>query len=311
MVYEVYFGGTREVHSNNFSDVYGGHGQEMLEKGLALCRRHQVRSNLLCNAWTLFFHDIGASLKLIRALPRLDAVTISDPMAIKTFRQAFPRLDIQASVIMNLDSLEKIEAALAAGVGTIALPTRMNRDAKTLKRVRELKKRFPRLKVKLLANHQCRSECLFSSWHYLIGSAAFFRKGLSCNARFQEEIYGKRSACYDEIPRHLLPRELLKLPFIRPEDIDFYLKNSYADVFKLVYRDFPSDKLRRIYQGYFSRRLEGDLFRFVSVEKYGKSAVCENARFPKGFVRRVTSCDKICQSCSYCDMVARACISGT
>ena len=141
--------------------------------------------------------------RLVRSLPGVDAVTVSDPFALPAFRKAFPRKEIQASVIMGLDSVQKVETALRLGATSVCLSTRLNRDVRALEAVKGLKRRFPGFKVKLLANHDCRSECLFSPWHYLSyalqGRVRFEQRQCFCPATTREE--------------------LAEVLFIRPEDI--------------------------------------------------------------------------------------------
>ncbi|MBI4677256.1 MAG: U32 family peptidase [Elusimicrobia bacterium] len=299
-VEEVYFGGPPESNASHCPELRNVDGQG-LKRALELCRAHHVRTNLLCNAYTLLFKDIAACFKLVRSPPKIDAVTISDPLAISTFRKELPQTELHASVIMNLDSCARIEAALKAGIRTVTLPLKLNRDAGFLTKAKRLKERHPRLRIKLIANHNCRPDCIFSPWHYMIESAGSSERRPSLKSPFHERIYGGVHACLDSCDS---PAELIKLPFIRPEDVGHYVKNGYADVFKLVHRSWSSPMLRRAYSAYFARRHRGNLFEIVNTSKYGPPKRCDNTRFPADFARRVTTCGKACERCSYCEKIA-------
>ncbi|MBI5883374.1 MAG: hypothetical protein HZB91_09760 [Elusimicrobia bacterium] len=194
-VSEVYFAGPSESNQSHCPDLKGA-DRKTLGRMIALCRAHRARVNLLCNAWTLFFRDLEAGFKFIRSVPGIDAVTLADPLAISTFREELPDTEIQASIIMNLNSYEKLETALKAGIGTATLPLRFNRDADFLVRVRGLKERYPRFKIKLIANHHCKSECLFGPWHYMLGEADVFDKDLFLKkSSLNKKIYGPVIFC--------------------------------------------------------------------------------------------------------------------
>ncbi|MFA5141249.1 MAG: U32 family peptidase [Elusimicrobiota bacterium] len=233
-VAEVYFAGPGR------GDASSAHARKVVERGvllklLSLCRRSKVRTNLLCNSFTLAFERLPSVFRLIRSLPCVDAVTVADPFALPAFRKAFPKKELQASVIMALDSVEKVEAALRLGATSVCLATRLNRDAQALEAVKRLKRRFPGFKVKLLANHTCRAECVFSAWHYL-------------SYALQDRVRFEQRQCFCPATTR---KELADVPFIRPEDVASYARKGWADMFKLAYRNSDSDVLRRVYDAYF------------------------------------------------------------
>ncbi len=309
-VSEVYFAAGRkdDLINNHYGGKEGGAlPSAKIRKLMALCRKYGAKTNLLCNAPSLVFADGKKLFKYIHALRNLDAITISDPITIKTFKKEFPSKDIQASLIMNLDSYVKVKQALRLGVGTITLPGRFTRDIKALKEINRLKREFPYFRVKLIANISCFLDCLFLPEHYMFGlfSSLIKRNG---NLEPKNTLYPK-TICHSR-----KPAEFIAAPFIRPEDVNYYRKKNIVDTFKLVYRNQASSNLRVIYEAYFNGRFKGNLFKLMQIRtkpddgrhKKKDSGIfsCDNGRFPKDFVKVVTSCDKKCEKCDYCDEIA-------
>lgn len=296
---EVYFAAPPEVNASRTGSSEKTTAAQ-LKKLVALCRRHGARANLLCNSFTLYHNGLAELFAFIDAVKGIDAVTLSDPLAFREFRRRFPKKDLHASVIMNLDSAEKVDYMVGLGLKGVCLPLNSNRDGDALDRVRGLKRRHPFLTVKLMANQDCRASCVFAPWHYLLVA----QSALPPNAPSEEHarVYSCEGACRAPCTK---PEELLQVPFIRPEDVAFYRKKGWADLFKLVYREYESKLLRRIYAAYFAGSCDGDLFELVQTAFSRRAeTVIANAAIPPEFVERVTSCDKSCLSCSYCRDVA-------
>lgn len=296
---EVYFAAPPEVNASRTGSSEKTTAAQ-LKKLVALCRRHKARANLLCNSYTLYHNGLAELFAFIDSIKGIDAVTISDPLALKEFKRRFPKKDLHASVIMSLDSAEKVDYMVGLGLRGVCLPLNSNRDGATLDRVRDLKRRHPFLTVKLMANQDCRASCVFAPWHYLLLAQSAVPP--ASPSREHESAYACTGECMAPCTK---PEELMQVPFIRPEDVAFYRKKGWADMFKLVYREYESKLLRRIYAAYFAGSCDGDLFELVQTA-YARRAetVIANAAIPPEFVARVTSCDKNCLTCSYCRDVA-------
>lgn len=266
----------------------------------ALCRRRGVGLNLLCNAPSLAARPTERTIAAARAL-KVDSVTLADPLFLGRFRDALPGVRLQTSVIMNVNSVERARQALAAGARTLTLAAEASRNLALLEGVQKLRRAYPDLRVKLMANYYCGYDCVFMHAHYL---SAMFPGGSAPG--------GPGGACSF---RPGADHELLKRPFIRPEDLSFYEKRGLADEFKLIARYQPSAVLRRIYKAYFSRSYKGDLNELMGGRSgdYGKRdhLPLDNSRFPAGFAAKVAACGKDCAACGYCRRVfARVCAAG-
>lgn len=313
-VYEVYFSlyGGKQRNANN----YGASEKPILNNSKqikllsSMASLYKTGLNLLINSPSLFFSDFEELKEKVMSIKGINTITLSDPIAVKTFVKEFPNIDIQASFIMNLNSIEKIEQFSAMGGGTVVLPGIFLRDINKLEELKKLKERYPKLKVKMIANLDCAQDCIYLPSHYLVG---MFR-GFDIQPG---NIYNDQP-CY----RPVSPAEFIKIPFIRPEDLDFYRKNGFADSFKLIYRSSPTAMLEKVYNAYFSGEYGGNLFdiipthcddyecaRDIDMKVNLKMDIpeyfCDNRKFPADFIEKVTSCGRKCHQCNYCMEIAK------
>lgn len=279
-----------------------------LQKLSGLCSEYGVGLNLLCNSPSLFYKDLNKLFSQIKTVKNLTAVTVSDTLALPYFVKEFPNINIQASFIMNLDSVSKIKQFLSMGGGSVVLPGKFSRDKKLLSELKKLKKQFPKFRTKLIANLDCVCDCIFLPMHYMIGFLRNFK-------RDDAKLYPDK-LCY----RDMSPEDFIKVPFIRPEDLAYYRKNKFVDCFKLIYRSSPSSMLRQVYKSYFSESHNGNLFDIIpsksesyedarhvypgNLQGKNRNIYCDNSSFPKNFLLKVMCCSKECELCDYCKKVA-------
>jgi collagenase-like PrtC family protease len=307
-VSEVYFSPwSRHLRAANYfgASEKAAAGADTFKKLYKLCRASGARVNLLCNSPVLRFGGLPSLFSKIRALGVPDAITLADPLAVRPFKAAFPDTELQASFIMNLDSPSKIARALALGLGAVTLPAALNRDARALEALRQLKRRFPSFRVKIMANMDCFAGCVFVHSHYTHGAL------LAEGGEIEDEENGPARLCHMEYGS---PADFIRVPFIRPEDAAFYARRGWCDEFKLIYRAFPSSVLRQVYRAYFSGRHAGNLFEIVPSKNAayenargggrGPALYCDNSAFPRGFAAKACACSKDCGSCGYCGKIA-------
>lgn len=308
-VSEVYFSPwPRRLRAANYfgAGEKAAAGDASFNKLYALCRAAGARLNLLCNSPVMRLGELAPLFKRIRALGAPDAITLADPLAVRPFREAFPETELQASFIMNLDTPAKIARGLALGLGAVTLPAALNRDGRALEELRLLKRRFPRFRVKMMANLDCFAGCVFVHSHYTHGAL------LADGGEIEDEEKGPARLCHMNYER---PGDFIRVPFVRPENAAWYARRGWCDEFKLIYRAFPSAALRGIYAAYFSGRHAGNLFEIVPSKNVayenargggGKAPAlyCDNRAFPRGFAARVCACARDCAACGYCDRTA-------
>jgi hypothetical protein len=293
MVYEVYCMGA-EGYDFSYQCHQPGCGGKKIHDLFKMAGKSGIRINLLINSPLLSFADLEKNIDYIAHLRKefhAFAITVSDPYQITRFRSEFPDLDLEASVIMDLDSPAKIERVLRTGVRTVNIPLSLNRQIGKLREIARLKKYYPDFKMKLMVNHVCYFDCPHTSCHY------FFSE--------MERVLGFKLAGGIDLDKcasfSLESKELIRKPFIRPEDVTYYSKNQVGDVFKILWRHSRSPVLRRTVLSYLKKSYPGNLFDIVETHEDKLSLYCDNRRFPADFVRKVTGCDKsACVECRYC-----------
>ena len=306
--YETYFSPFDKCDTNANSHAASEKHFLQNEKSIRLLSSisylYKTGLNLLCNSPSMYYSDFAKIEKIIRLIPNITTITIADPIATDFFVKKYPNLDIQASFIMNLDTYSKIRQFAALGGGTVVLPGTVQRNLNLLEKLKKLKNKFPKLKIKAIANLECASECLFLPSHYMGGMFRNFP--FKCGNIYSDII------CY----KHFSPADFIRVPFIRPEDIVFYTKRGLIDYFKIIFRSTPTQKLKNTYSAYFSGKYSKNLFDLVypkkdectsTEEKYCDklSFYCDNSKFPSDFIEKVTSCDKNCDECDYCGEIAK------
>ena len=276
------------------------YNEDTINELLEICRNKGVETNLLVNQLTLIQENMDTCVKYIKGLKYLSSLTIGDPLAVDFFIRSFPGLDIQASIIMNLYSVNMIENLLKRGIGTISLPPEFSRNYQILKRLSLLKRKYPKFKIKLFISYICYSDCPFMMSHFALRAFRSFRAVK--NKRIEAYLYK------DYCMNHPEKAELIKRPFVRPEDIDNLIDSGFADYLKIIYRFDDSTILQKKLSAYFERVFQGNLFEIIPYPySLGNNKVffCDNRKFPKDFFSKVFHCKKICFNCNYCDRVAQ------
>lgn len=267
---------------------------------MGLAGKYGVRTNLLLNTPLLSFKNLRPLFEYIRYLKGLKSITISDPYQAVVFAREFKGIEIEASVMMILDNEYKIAGILKHGVRVVNVGVDLNRNISELKRIAKLKSIYPDFRVKLMPNHGCAFGCPFISFHIYLKDI-YSMTGLKSNTG--RAVGGSYDRCIYEDISDLA--DFIRRPFIRPEDINYYVSLGCGDIFKLVYRTRGSDDLRRIVKAYMEGRYQGNLLDIVDAGGAGERLYVDNQKFPAGFVKKVTTCEKIlCEKCGYCRKIA-------
>ncbi len=297
LVYEVYFNAPAGYDFSSICPQNQERNSAQIKELIRLSGKYKVRRNILLNSPALSLIESDKAVKLIHSLEgKLDALTIADPFQVRLFRKEFPGLDIEASVIMDLNTPMKVERMIKAGINTANLPLDLNRDAQTLRRIASLKERYPGFKTKLMVNHICFYGCPYMQFHYFLSEAKAVFKPRAGMGWDQDKCalsgYGLD--------------ELIRRPFIRPEDVHFYAQNGFADIFKICFRTDETSVLRKEIFAYLKGGYDSNLLDIITNHGKPLKLYWDNSLFPAGFVEKVTSCDKSrCSECRYCALISR------
>jgi collagenase-like PrtC family protease len=187
-----------------------------------------------------------------------DAVTIGIPYLIDLVRKRFPRLKVKVSTTARVNTVRKALQYEDMGVEEIIIDEHINREFKTLEAIRKAVK----CNLELIVNNICLWQCPYNYEHVNHDGHAS-REG-------EEDDY-----CYLQYPGYLClyrkltdPVELLKSPWIRPEDIPHYEAIGYEH-FKITERFKKTSLLLEHVKAYENRRYDGNLLDLFTLPRKG------------------------------------------
>jgi len=297
---EVYLAGPQE---------YSGSGritdEISLEKFTELLNQihaQKLKANLVLNSTcegTDWYSESGVKKNLdylteLHNYHSLDAVTIANPIHIKTVRKALPNIEINASVLSDIDCLQRAEVFTHAGANVITPDVNVNRDLELLSLIKDRTK----TEIKLMVNEGCLQKCSFRKFHF---------NYISHKSRNPGEI--EQCFFYNCLPVIKQDNaQLLKSGWIRPEDATKY--SGITNYFKIVGRTCSSAMIIRAVKAYLGEKWSGDMLDLISgplnLFAVGYGGYLSNPDLGKaGFFEKVTTCHSNCASCDYCGTLVR------
>ncbi|ODS42916.1 MAG: hypothetical protein MSIBF_06555 [Candidatus Altiarchaeales archaeon IMC4] len=296
---ELYLSGPQEIFGSgriitkkvNIADIV---------KVISFCHENGIKANLLLNSsceGTQWYQpgNVGMVLKLIRILHLendLDAVTLANPLFIQKIKKEFPEIEINASVISRIDSVQMAIFFDKFGADVIIPDRDINRDLGLLKEVKEAVD----CELKLMVNEGCLFKCPYKIFHdNWISHASKELINRNQDRLAQPEI--KNCSSIFKIDRS----QLLKSSWIRPEDLVRY--RGITSWFKIVGRDKPGGFILKTAAAYLSEKSPKNLMEIINGSP---PFFVDNELLDKdNFFERVTGCNKNCSKCHYCEEFAK------
>lgn len=229
-------------------------------------------------------------LKRVHKEYGVEAVTIANPLYMQEVRRLLPDIEICASVLCDIDSVQRAVIFKKAGANVMTPDVNINRNLGLLKEI----KNATNVELKLMVNEGCLCKCPFRKFHFnymshkskdlgKIEGDAFFA---NCTRVTREDL-----------------TQILKSCWIRPEDVSKY--NEITKYFKIVGRARPKSLVVRAIKAYMNENWDGDLLDILcsSLNKFGlqyganldnKSLDSEN-----DFFKKITSSDESLKSSYY------------
>ncbi|MEJ2642216.1 MAG: hypothetical protein P8010_21865, partial [Desulfosarcinaceae bacterium] len=201
-------------------------------------------------------------LKALYDAGGLDGLIFADSYLLTALADAAPdltaALEAVPSINFIVDGIDKATSLLelvdACGYrppGKLPLDRSFNRRPAALAELsREIRRRWPGMKIELLANEGCLDHCPFRPTHEALIAAA------NSGMRVDTRRLNRDLACL-RIFGHT-PHRILSSPFIRPEDLNHYA--GTADLIKICGRTLGTAFLERTVGAYVRGRQEGNLF---------------------------------------------------
>lgn len=222
-------------------------------------------------------------------------VVLANPYLVAYVKARFPDLQVAISTAACVDSVDKALFYERRGADLVYLPEYVNRDFRLLREIRAR----THCRLALLANVGCLLHCPLRAYHI---------QAVSHSGRSEElGTYVDYSLMWCTAEKARDPAQMVKSPWIRPEDLAVYEGLGY-DRFKLAGREMDRAWLERAVHAYAARRYEGDLndlvLGFDQMEPFGDVPVRLDNRALDGFVdffHKKSDCRLGCRDCTYCD----------
>ena len=232
-------------------------------------------------------------LRLIHLEHGVETVTIANPLYVQQVRKHLPDIAICASVLADIDCLERAVVYARLGANVITPEVGINRDLELLAAI----KAATGAELKLMVNEGCLYKCAFRKFHFNYISHVSKKSG-------RELIF----VPYCDQVISADPSQMLKSGWIRPEDTHKY--SEITTYFKIVGRELKKSKFTRVIRAYLEESWDGDLMDIICsgigsyANKHG-TYLDNKALGELGFFERVTSCGQFCSRCGYCEEVAQ------
>jgi collagenase-like PrtC family protease len=288
MIREVYLSGPQ---------IYSGSGRITLELTLNQFKeiidkihRHRIRVNLIinptCEGGDWYSRDVVKTkmdfLKQMHEEHGLEAVTIANPIYVKEVRRRFPNIEICASVLGDIDSVQRAVIYNKLGANVITPDVDINRNLDLLQKI----KSSVDAELKLMVNDGCLHKCPFRRFHFNYMS----HKSKDLTAIEGDVFFANCSQITGGDHS-----QILKSCWIRPEDTKKY--GEITNFFKIVGRARPKSFVIRVVKAYLRQSWDGDVLDIVSgsLNKYGieYGAHLDNKSLGKyDFFEKVTSSEK-------------------
>lgn len=226
--------------------------------------------------------------------------TVANPAVIDILNEYKKDISITVSIISGVDSLDKLNYyCQISKVKFIYIHERVYRNLELLKKLVEIAHKFNK-KVGIIVNSVCLSECPFRSFHYEYCS--YKKKELN-------DCINEYYCLKCKIEKFRDKRKILTLPWIRPEDLNIYIKIG-IDKFKISGREIANKNANflKMVNVYNTKNYVGNLmllFKGFKTGFYSNNIVIDNNKNLDDYFNKVfsseLSCSKYgCDNCMKC-----------
>ena len=229
------------------------------------------------------------------------SLTVAMPSLLELVRATGLDFKIKASTICQIINANHALSFKKTGVDRIVTGESINRDFEALKEIRAA---FGE-KVEIIVNSICHIDCVNRMFHYnqIAGDAFHVSNDAS------RDYYPHRCL----IKRHENMENILKLSWVRPEDIKHYCAIG-INYFKLQGRQLVlnGDPVRAV-ECYFKEEYDGNLLDLLEMftSAYAFRVFIDNkklAGFLEPFYGEKGFCRHNCSTCGYCKAFAQKCM---
>ena len=276
-----------------------------LRKYIAYCKNKGIGFNYTLNTTCMGNMEftpkgINKILEFLNELYRVGvrSLTVTLPPLIEIIRMHQYDFEIKSSTVCQVINANKAIAYQQLGVDKIVIDESINRDFETLKNIRDA---FGD-KVEIITNVICNKNCIYEMFHHNQTS-------------HDSGVNSDKSSATDYSHRCIMkrcekPENILKMAFIRPEDLVYYTDIG-IHYFKLQGRQAVKggDPVRAA-ACYMKGDFDGNLMELLDMFFPTNSfqVYVDNKKlngFIEPFVKKKGFCKNNCKECNYCESFAR------
>lgn len=270
---------------------------DQLKEYISYSKLHEIGFNYTLNTTCLSNREFtkDGQKKIINFLIKLvnlgvTAVTICLPSLIELVIRSHLPLHIKGSTVCGIINTEKAREFSRMGVERIVVDESINRDFDQLHRISQV---FPN-ETELIVNVICDMNCVYRPFHHNQMSHDYHFEAKSV------KYYSHRCS----MRRAQKPENILKMNFIRPEDIPFY-ESVGINRYKIQGRQATlKGNIPKTVEAYLRKSYDGDLLNLLDcffptnsfrTEIYNRQL----NDFLKPFLKP-GFCVRDCENCNYC-----------
>lgn len=275
-----------------------------LQDYIEYSRKHRIEFNYTLNIPYMQNREFTEEgiLEIRRFLDRLHRVgvrslTVTMPSLLVLIKELSYDFEIRVSTMCHVTNAVKALAFKRMGADKIVVDESVHRDFPTLKRIREA---FGP-KVEMIINTMCHMNCIYRMFHNNQAGGDSVQLKNPVGVNFFEH------RCL--LQRYAGPGEILKLGWVRPEDLHYYTETG-IQYFKLQGRQHVAKggHLRTL-QHYIDGNFSGNLLELMDMFnfRYSFKIFIDNKKldgFLKPFYEKPGFCRLDCTGCDYCDAYA-------
>ncbi len=226
-----------------------------------------------------YLHDVGVK-----------SITVCLPSLIELIRESGLPFKIKASTVCSITNSDKARSYLSMNVDRIVVDESINRNFCELKNILHVTS-----KVEMIVNVVCYKNCIYRPFHHNQMSHDY-----ECN-KSSANFYSHRCI----MKRIEKPENILKMPFIRPEDLHYY-EEIGIHYYKIQGRQaVAKGDIVKTVISYLNKSYEGDLLDLLDCFSPTNSfrVKIDNRkldRFIEPFLDN-NFCNDNCETCLYCN----------
>ncbi len=181
----------------------------------------------------------------------VDSFTVSIPLLVEKIKRYFPDKQVKISTYQKINTVAMAQRFEELGADAIMLSEHVNRDFELLKAIR----RSVKCKIVLIAN----AGCIYGCANMLTHANNIAHSGAKgC----QDTIFNESNQAYCLQKRLESTSELIKMRWIRPEDVSYY-EEIGIDMLKIIDRNSSTEALAERVKAYNDRHFDGNLLDLV------------------------------------------------